>query len=128
MTPDNLMLAEVPLGKIIRIVLLTVLSGLADAQSFVHAAQAFQATAISISDLRLTVIYFGVGLISYLFAVQGLMRIGMAAPELHMLFWFGVTIIGVALLSGKFSQWAGIDRLVGVAVVLGIAWLIFRVE
>ena len=37
MTPDQLILAEVPIGKIVRVVLLTVLSGLADAQGFVHA-------------------------------------------------------------------------------------------
>ena len=84
--------------------------------------------AVSAGDLRLTVVYFAVGLISYLFAVQGLMRLGIGAPEVHMLFWFGVTVVGVALLSGRFGQWAGIDRLVGFAVVVGIAWLICRVE
>ena len=128
MTPENLMLAEMPIGRIVRVILLTTLSGLADAQGFVRAAQTFQGSAVSVNDLALTMIYFGLGLVSYLFAVRDLMRLGIGAPEVHMLFWLGVTIVGLALLSGKFSQWAGVDRLVGATVVLGISWLILRVE
>lgn len=128
MTLDNVILVELPIAKIVRVILLTVLSGLADAHGFVHAARAFQANAVSTNDLALTVFYAGLGLISYLFAVRDLMRLGIDAPEIHMLFWLGVTIVGLAVLSGRFSQWAGVDRLVGATVVLGISWLIVRVD
>ena len=126
--PDNLIIADLPVARILRIVVLTALSGLADAQGFVRSAQAFQNGLVVSTDLAQAVIFFGLGLISYLFAVRDLMRLGIDAPEVHMLFWFAITIVGLALLSGRMSGWQGVDRLVGAVVVLGISWLILRVE
>ncbi len=125
---DNLIAAELPVARLVRIVALTVLSGLTDAHGFVRTARAFQQSAIVTADLAQAIIFFGLGHITYFFAVKELMDIGVDAPEIHMLFWFGVTIVGLALLSGRVTAWAGIDQAVGAIVVLGICWLIFRVD
>ena len=126
--PENLITADVPVARIVRIVVLTVLSGLADPHGFVRTARAFQHSDIISADLAQAVIFFGLGLITYFFAVRELMVLGIDAPEIHMLFWFGVTIVGLAVLSGRVSSWPGVDQVVGGLVVLGICWLIFRVD
>jgi len=48
------------------------------------------------------------------------------SPEIQTIGWFTVTILGVALFSGKFLRWQTIDQFVGIAVLFGIAWLLIR--
>ncbi len=127
MTPETLQLNVPATARLAGIVALTVLSGLADAQGFVHSAAAFDRPDAAWLHVARAVIFFALGLITYLLAVRGLVRAGIAAPELHMLFWFAVTIVGVALLSGNLVTWSSLDRTVGAVVVTGIAWLVWRV-
>jgi hypothetical protein len=38
----------------------------------------------------------------------------------------GVAILGVAFFSGKFFHWQVADQIVGIAVLCGVIWLLFR--
>jgi hypothetical protein len=40
--------------------------------------------------------------------------------------WFGVTIVGVGVASGQFTQWRPTEQLVALGVILGIGWLLVR--
>jgi hypothetical protein len=70
---------------------------------------------------------FGVGIGSYWLAVKYFKEFGVFSPETQTLIWFGVTIVGVALISRKFFVWQKIDQVVAGFVFLGISWLLFRV-
>ena len=48
------------------------------------------------------------------------------SPEVQTTVWFGVAIVGVALASGAFFTWSLADKLVSLAVLAGVGWLLVR--
>ncbi|MCB0162194.1 MAG: hypothetical protein KDD83_28850, partial [Caldilineaceae bacterium] len=56
-----------------------------------------------------------------------LRRHGLAVAELQVMFWFLITVVGVALMSGRFFAWSMVDRVVAGLVVMGMVWLVVRV-
>ena len=54
---------------------------------------------------------FQFGVLMYWFALRHLTVEGRVAVEVQTLFWFGATIIGVALLGGGFMRWPLADKL-----------------
>jgi hypothetical protein len=62
----------------------------------------------------------------YWVAIRSYQQLGVLFAETQVLFWFAVTIVGVAIFSGKFARWHTIDQIVAVAVLAGIGWLLFR--
>ena len=105
---------------------LTALAGYADAQGFLHAAQIWQDRKFYAPAVLRSALGFGSGIVVYWIAARYLREYHIDAPEIQALIWFGVTIIGVALLSGRFVHWRLIDQAVALLVVFGIAWLVFR--
>ena len=112
--------------KVISIIIgLTLLSGFADAQGFLHAAHIWEGKKVIWSEIVKSAVGFGGGIIAYWIALKYL-GTHVAAPEMQTMLWFGVTIVGVAVASGKFAQWRGTEQLIAVGVVLGISWLLVR--
>jgi hypothetical protein len=111
---------------IIIILGLTMLAGFADAQGFVHAAQIWQGRKVVVLEVVKSATGFGCGILFYWIVIRYLREYQIAAPEIQALAWFGVTMISVALLSGQYLQWRLLDQLVGLAVVIGIGWLVMR--
>jgi hypothetical protein len=122
----GLMLTQVKVGFII--LGLTLLSGYADSRGFLHAAKIWQGQQVLWSEVAKSGLGFGCGILLYWVVLKYLNEVRVVAPEIQTLVWFGVTIVGVALLSGKFVQWRSIDQGVAVAVLLGIGWLFVRVS
>ena len=117
------MIAQV---KVISIIIgLTLLSGFADAQGFLHAAHIWEGKNVIWSEVVKSAIGFGSGIIVYWIALKYLAA-HVAAPEMQTMLWFGVTIVGVAVASGRFAQWRGTEQVVACGVVLGIGWLLIR--
>src|SRR5260221_1404916 len=98
---------------------LTLLSGFADAQGFLHAAHIWEGEKIIWSEVIKSAIGFGSGIIVYWIALKYLAT-RVAAPEMQTMLWFGVTIVGVAVASGRFAQWRAIEQVIACGVVLGI--------
>lgn len=113
---------------IIFIILLTLISGWADSQGFIHAAKIWKDNALIWKEVRMSVIGFSIGISSYFLAIRYLNQIGIVSPEVQTIGWFVVTIIGVALTSGQFFKWTLIDQLVASVIVMGLAWLLFHVK
>ena len=110
---------------IILIIGLTLLSGFADSQGFLHAAHIWEDRRVIWPEVAKSAIGFGGGIILYWIVLKYL-AVHVAAPEMQTIIWFGVTIVGVAIASGKFAQWQRMEQLVAVGVVLGISWLLVR--
>lgn len=111
---------------VILIIVITVISGLADAQGFVHAAKIWQGDRFVWSELGKSALGFAIGLALYWVVIRYMQAVGLVAPEIQTVIWFTVTLVGIALASGKFFKWQLSEQLVAFAVVAGIAWLLFR--
>lgn len=115
-------------GPLIMIVALTTLSGIGDAQGFVHAARVWAGGHVVWREVAASALGYAFGAAAYWLAIRFLNQLGVSSPEVQTLGWFAVTILGVALFSGDFSRWQAIDRLVAVGVLAGVGWLIVRTE
>jgi hypothetical protein len=105
---------------------ITLLSGLADAQGFIHAARIWQSEGLVWAELGRSAAGFLTGIASYWLSLRYMKALGVLTPEVQTLVWFGVTLIGVAIISGKVFRWPLLDQGVAVAVLAGIAWLLFH--
>jgi uncharacterized membrane protein len=114
------------IGIAVLILVITLISGLADAQGFVHAANIWQSGKLIWPEVLKSALGFGLGIVAYWICIRFLQDFRIVSPEIQTLGWFTATIIGVALFSGKFLQWHHVDQIVGIAVLCGVAWLMFR--
>jgi hypothetical protein len=105
---------------------LTLASGLGDAQGFIHAARMWQDGRLVWRELLASALGFGVGIGSYWISVRDLVRAGVVSAEIQTLIWFGVTIVGVAVVNGRFRAWPAGDQAVAAGVLLGLGWLVLR--
>jgi hypothetical protein len=108
------------------IAILTALSGLGDAQGFIHAGKVWQDGRFIWMEAIKCAAAFQFGTIMYWLALRSLNSHGIVAVEIQTLFWFGVTIVGVALFSGQYLRWPVIDQVAALGVLAGIGWLLFR--
>ena len=121
MTPDKF-------ASLVLIIVLTVISGLADAQGFIHAANIWESGRITWDALAKSALGFAFGISMYWLALRWMKEIGIVSPEIQTLAWFGVTIVGVALTSGSFLKWQVVDQAIAVVVLVGIGWLMLRTQ
>ena len=114
------------LGSYVIIIVLTILSGIADAQGFLHAARIWQNGTLIWDELGRSALGFVLGIVLYWIVLRNMNAVGITSPEIQTLTWFGVTLIGVALVSGSFLKWTLLDQAIAVIVLFGIGWLMFR--
>ena len=108
------------------LIVFTLISGLADAQGFVHASSIWSGGKLIWPEIVKSALGFGLGMVAYWVCVRFLQDFRIISPEIQTIGWFTATIIGVALFSGKFLHWQVFDQMVGIAILCGFAWLLFR--
>ena len=108
------------------VLLLCCLSGLADAQGFLHASRVWESGHLVRSALFKSAMAFGAGIGLYWLSVRFMHQIGVHAAEMQTSIWFAATIIGVAVGGGRFARWPASDQLVATAVIFGLGWLLVR--
>ena len=111
---------------VVLLIALTLISGLADAQGFVHASNVWLNGKLLWPEVMKSAVGFGLGIVAYWICIRFLQDFRIISPEMQTIGWFTATIIGVAMFSGKFLQWHIVDQIVGIAVLLGVAWLLVR--
>jgi len=108
------------------IIVLTLFSGVADAQGFIHASTAWVDGKVIWAEGLKSLLGFGIGAICYILVTNYLKQVGIVSAEIQTIVWFTVTIIGVALFNGKILHWHIIDQIIALAVIGGVAWLLVR--
>jgi hypothetical protein len=108
------------------IVVLTIASGFGDSHGFLHASRMWEDGQLKWDELAMSALCFCLGTIPYWLAIRFLQQIGARFAETQAILWFAVTMVGVALFSGKFVHWAMVDQAVALAVLAGVGWLLFR--
>lgn len=112
--------------SLILILLLTLITGLADAQGFVYASRMWTPLGIDRTAALLAVASFGAGIPTYLLAIRYLSASGVQTVEMQTACWFVATMIGVAVAGGNFWGWRLSDQIVAILVVIGLLWLVMR--
>jgi hypothetical protein len=105
------------------VLVLCVISGLADSQGFVHASDVWRDAGVSWTSLARSSLGFAVGIASYWVSIRFMNRIGLATADLQFLVWFLTTLVGVAVATGSVRRWTGVDLVVGAVVIAGLCWL-----
>jgi len=114
-----------PTALIIALIfLLTALSAYFDAKGFVYAAQSWKAGSIVFSTALLSLVNFIVGVTLYILSIGFQQRAGVQSAALQSIFWFAMTVVGIALLDGTIAEWSVSQRAVAVIVSAGIGWLL----
>ncbi len=108
------------------LIALTLISGLADAQGFIHASNVWLNGKLIWTEVIQSALGFGLGIVAYWICIRFLQDFSIISPEIQTVGWFTITIIGVAMFSGKFLHWQIVDQMVGMAVLLGVVWLLAR--
>ena len=111
---------------VVLLIALTLISGLADTQGFVHASNVLLNGKLIWPEVIKSALGFGLGIVAYWICIKFLQDFRIISPEIQTIGWFAATIIGVAIFSGKFWHWQIVDQIVGIAVLLGVAWLLAR--
>jgi hypothetical protein len=110
----------------IALVVLTIVSGLADGYGFANAAKMwgkeFNWTAFYNSALG-----FILGISSFWLSSKYMHMLGINSAEIQTAMWFAFTIVGVALFSGVFFQWGIIDKMLAVSIIVALGVLMIRV-
>lgn len=108
------------------VLVLIVLSGLADSLGFVYAARIWQAGTLSWPDVGRSALGWVVGITLYVISLKYMARLGVTSAEMQTAVWFAMTIIGVVIFSGRFFSWPRLEQLVAALVLLGLGWLLVR--
>jgi len=112
------------LGNLAIVGILTIASGLLDARGFVYAAQAWPSGQLDPRMGAASLASFVGGLTAYILAVKFMQNAGIQGVALQSGIWFVVTAVGIAMMDGTLLQCTRTQQLVGVAVAIGLGWLI----
>ncbi|MEZ4658292.1 MAG: hypothetical protein R2911_12025 [Caldilineaceae bacterium] len=108
------------------VIILTLAAGFADAQGFLHSTQIWTKAGFGWSAALRSALGFSLSIPCYWIAVRYLQDAGIITPEVQTIFWFAVTISGVAIASGNFLNWNMLDKGVGLFILIGAVWLMIR--
>jgi len=106
------------------LVVVTALSAFFDAKGFVYAAQAWRSGSLVTSTALLSLINFVGGVTLYIGSIGFQQSLGVQSAAVQSIFWFAMTVLGVAIMDGTIAQWSMAQRVVGVGVTIGIGWLL----
>ena len=114
------------LRLVMTVIGLIVVSGIGDSFGFLHSSRVWHDGRLAWTEVAKSAAGFIVGMTVYWFSIPYFQRLGVTFAETQTLIWFGCTITGVAILSGKFLHWTAGDQAVAVMVLAGVGWLMHR--
>jgi hypothetical protein len=111
-------------GNLVVVGLLTVASGLLDAQGFVYAGKSWPGGHLDPKMGIISLLAFCGGLTCYILAVRFMQNAGISGVAIQSGIWFVITAVGIALMDGTLLQWTRTQQVVGAAVAVALGWLI----
>ncbi|MFL6548990.1 MAG: hypothetical protein ACJ8OJ_09870 [Povalibacter sp.] len=103
---------------------ITALSAYFDAKGFVYAAQSWRSGSIVATTSLLSLINFIGGVTLYILSIGFQQRLGVQSAAMQSMFWFAMTVVGIAILDSTITDWSIAQRTVGAVVTVGIGWLL----
>jgi hypothetical protein len=118
--------ASLTVSSVFLIAAFTVLSGIGDAAGFIYASRVWNDGRFLWPEALKCIAGFQFGMLMYWLALWKLSAHGVVSVEVQTLFWFIVTIVGVATFNGRIWSWTATDQAVAGGLLLGVAWLMYR--
>ncbi|HPH95774.1 MAG TPA: hypothetical protein PKW33_03715 [Anaerolineaceae bacterium] len=112
--------------NIAAILVFTLVSGWGDAQGFLHSAKVWDQGQFVGREALFSAGGFILGVGAYWVVIRFLQGFGITSPEVQTVGWFVVTMVALALTSGDFFKWPTLDQAVGILLLVGVGWLMFR--
>ncbi len=106
------------------LIIATALSAYFDAKGFVYASQSWKQGSLLIATSLLSLVTFIGGVALYIVSIGFQQRLGVQSAAMQSIFWFAMTVVGIALMDGTITQWSISQRVVGALVTIGIGWLL----
>jgi len=110
----------------IMIVILTVITGYADAQGAIWASKIWENDRLNPDALWRAGLGFGIGIAVYFVTLKFLRNVGVVSPEMQTIIYMVIMLITVAVVSRTFFTWQPVDQGVAIAVLVGMVWLSIR--
>jgi hypothetical protein len=107
-------------------IVFTILSGLGDAQGFIHASKIWDNGKLILKEVGKSSLGYAIGIILFWIALRFLNELGVTSSGMQTIIWFAATIIGVALIGGDFYRWSTIDKGLSIVVVALMGLLMYR--
>jgi hypothetical protein len=114
------------MGSALLVGAFTLLSGLGDAEGFIHAGRVWQDGRFMWLEALKCFAGFQFGMLMYWLALWKLGEYGVVSVEVQTIFWFAATVVGIALLSGRLLRWPVVDQVVATGILAGVGWLLYR--
>ena len=114
------------LGFILAIIFFSVISGIADAQGFIHASQGWLYGRPIPLELLKSILGFLIGGLGYIATVYFLQKSGIFSVEIQTMIWFVTAITVLAVISGKIFRWGHLEQMIAVLLIIGIGWLVIK--
>lgn len=109
-------------------ILITIIAAGLEAYGYSYSFQAFENRSFDPWLLTKAFCLYSVGIWVDYFALFVMSKGSIYIPEILTVIFMTATIVGIALISGQFFQWKLLNQIIGVSVVVGLAWLTYRIE
>lgn len=109
---------------VLALIAMTAASAFFDAKGFVYASQAWRDGTLVPATALLSLVNFVGGVTLYVLSIGFSQRLGVQSAAVQSIFWFAMTVVGIALMDGTIAQWTTVQRTVGAIVTIGIGWLL----
>ena len=87
------------------IIILAIIGGLAESQGYVHASKVWDKGKLVWNQVVISSFGYVIGTILLFVVIRFLQDAKIFSAELQTIIWFAATMLGVALVSGKFFSW-----------------------
>jgi hypothetical protein len=101
-------------------------ASLADARAVAHATQSWHSDQIQIGHVIKVFAYYLVSIVPFLYSIRFFGYAVTVSPSIQVLIWFLSTVVFIAILDKSFFGWGIVNQIIGLALVIGMATLVYR--
>ena len=109
------------------IIILAIIGGFAESQGYIHASKVWDKGKLVWYHVTMSTLGYVIGTILLFAVIRLLQEAKIFSAELQTIIWFTTTMLGVALVSGKYFSWPLAEKVVSLFIIIGIGWLLIRV-
>lgn len=102
------------------------IASLADARAVAHATEAWKNDQIQVGHIIRVFAYYLVSIIPFLYSIRFFGYAVTVSPSIQVLLWFLSTVVFIAILDRSFLSWGGLNQVLGLMLIVGMAVLVYR--
>lgn len=104
------------------------IASLADARAVAHATEAWKHDQIQMNHVIRVFAYYLVSIVPFLYSIRFFGYAVTVSPSIQVLLWFLSTVVFIAIIDRTFFSWGGLNQVLGLLLVVGMAVLVYRIH